>query len=362
MTIPLQIDDIVGYLSETGWERVAEDSHGASSWRHAEDFEVLVPAQDGLRDGERRVRDILRCLRAVEGRPESEIASEISRPHLDRLLFRTFPEDHDAGYTSLASGVQALDGVRSLLATATRTVLQGPHFSFAGRPPAAVGDVLRAAELGAARSGSYVLEVRLAVNEPSGARTTNPPAGRTIVTQMLEAISAARNAVLAGYPEAFDESVTTGVSGDLCRALGDLSARGRDEPFEITFRWARARPLDKPSHVLVFPPTSASLLHAAASRLRGLDASGAATVTGVVSGLEDDSATGDRWRIKIRGDLHTERAEQSRRATVWVRLADQVTYDRAITAHRERRRVTVSGALSSTTGRVELVPGRRLEI
>jgi transposase len=183
-----------------------------------------------------------------------------------------------------------------------------------------------------------------------------------VVAHVLEAAGAARNAVLVGSPEAFDEAVTAGVSADLCHALSSFSARGRNEPFEITFRWARARPLDTPSHVVAFPPASESLLQAAAARLRGVNASGPATVTGVVSGLEDDSASGDRWRIKIRGDLRTERVEQSRRTTVWVRLADQATYDRAITAHREARRITVSGELSSTTGRVELVPGQRPEI
>ncbi|WP_328615996.1 hypothetical protein OHS18_04205 [Amycolatopsis sp. NBC_00355] len=362
MTIPLKISDITSYLAETGWEREPDDWNGASFWRHPADFEVLVPAQDGLGDGERRVRDILRCLCSAEDRPIAEIALEISRPNLDRLLFRTFPADHDAGYTSLASGVQAVEGVRGLLGTAARTVVQGPHFAFAGRPPAAVGDVLRAAELGPARAGSYVIEVRLAADVPGRSHDGEELTGRTVLVHMLGSISAAHNAVVAGSPEAFDKTVTAGVSADLCQALSSFSARGRGEPFEITFRWARSQPLDIRPKVLAFPPASESLLRTAADRLRAVTASGAASVTGVVSGLEDDTASGDRWRIKVRGDLRTERAGQSRRTTVWVRLADQVTYDRAITAHRDGRRIAVSGELSSTTGRVELVPGPRLEI
>ena len=179
---------------------------------------------------------------------------------------------------------------------------------------------------------------------------------------MLEAVSAARKAVLAEVPEAFDEAVTAGVSAQLCEALGKLSGAGRDEPFEIAFRWARVRPLGKPSHVLAFPATSESLLQAAATRLRGLNASGPATVSGIVAGLEDDPASGERWRIKVRGDLRTTHVEQSRRTAVWVRLADQATYDRAFIAHREARQITLSGELSSSTGRVELVPERRPEL
>lgn len=362
MTFPLKVADITSYLADTGWEQEQNGWNGATSWRYPGDYEILVPAQDNMGDGVRRIRDILHGLCAVEDRPMAEIADDIARPGLDRQLFRTFPHGHDPGYTSLVSGVQAMEGVRSLLGTATRTVLQGPHFAFSGRPPAAVGEVLRAAELGPTRPGSYVIEVRLAADATTRSRKGDQVAARTVLTHLLDAVSAARNAVLTGADDAFDDAVTAGVSADLCQALSHLSPVGQGQPFEITFRWARALPFDAASHVVEFPPTSDSLLRTAATRLRGLNASGPATVTGIVSGLEDDSANGDRWRIKIRGDLSTERAEQSRRATVWVRLADQSTYDRAIVAHQQRRRLTVSGELTSSTGRVELVPDRRPDI
>ena len=357
MTITLKIDDIASYLTETGWERHPRGWRDASIWQHAGDYEVMVPAHDGMGDSERRVREILRCLATVEDRSVDDIALEIARPLLDRQFFRTFPAGHDSGYTSLLSGVQSLQGVRNVLATAARTVLQGPHFAFAGRPPGAVGDILRAAELGPSRPGSYIVEVRVGTDVTARAPSGEDLGSRAVLVQMLEAVTAAHVAVLADGPAAFDDTVTAGVSADLCGALSDLSGSGRDEPFEITFSWARAQPLEKPSHVIAFPENSGSLLRAAAGRLRGMNASGAATVTGIVEGLYDDAGGNDRWRIKVRGLLHTERVERLRRA-VWVRLADQATYDMAIAAHRQRREVTMTGELSSATGRVELVSTR----
>lgn len=359
MTIRLKVDDIASYLAETGWQRDPRGWHGASVWQHQGDYEVLVPGQDGMGDGERRIRDLLRCLSSMEDRPADEIALEISCPHVDKQFFRTFPAGHDSGYTSLLSGVQAVQGVRAILAAAARTVLQGPHFAFPGRPPGAVADVLRAAELGPSRAGSYVVEVRLSTDVTARTSGGEETGSRTVLVQMLEAVVAAHTAVLSNEPSAFDDTVTAGVSADLCRALSDLCGADRNEPFEVSFRWARSHPLDTPSHVISFPQTSGSLLRAAAERLRGLNASGPATVTGVVEGLYDDAAGDDRWRIKVRGDLYTERTERSRRA-VWVRLGDQAAYDRAIDAHRLQRVITVAGELSSATGRVELVPGRRL--
>ena len=361
MTIPLKVDDIASYLADTGWERDPQGWRGASVWQHPGDYEVLVPARDGMGDNDRRLREILRCLCAVEDRPMGDIALEIARPQLDKQSFRTFPTGHDPGYTSLLLGTQTVLGVRNLLTAAARTVVQGPHFAFAGRQPGVVGDLLRAAELGPSRAGSYIVEIRVAADAtartPSGEQVT----GRAVLVQMLEAVSAAQAAVAADAPAAFDETVTAGVSADLCKALSELSGFDRSEPFEIGFRWARSQPLDVPSRVVAFPETSGSLLHAASLRLRGLNATGAATLSGVVEGLHDDSSGNDRWRIKLRGELRTEHAELVRRA-VWVRLPDQASYDRAITAHRERQVITVMGELSSMTGRVELVPGRGFDI
>ncbi len=308
-------------------------------------------------DSDRRLREILRCLSVVEDRPADDIAGDIAHPNADRQFFHTFPAGRDPGYTPLTSGAKALQGVRGVLGAATRTVLQGPHFAFAGRPPSVVTDILRAAELGPSRAGSYIFEVRLATDAIAGVPGGEAVGGRAVVVQMLEAVSAVQTAVAAQDPSAFDETVTAGVSADFCRALSELSGSGHDEPFQITFRWARARPLDATSQSVAFPETAGSLLLAAAERLRGLNASGPATVTGIVEGLHDDAASEDRWRMKVRGELRTAHLQRSRRA-VWVRLGSQADYERAIAAHRERLVITVAGELSSTTGRVELVPER----
>jgi hypothetical protein len=361
MTAPLTVIEIASYLANTGWERDPHSSHGASVWQYQGDYEVLVPAGDGLGDGDRRIRDILRCLSAVEDRPIGDIASEIARPHLDKQFFRTFPTGHDAGYTSLLSGLLAVQGIRSVLKTMVRTVVQGPHFAFGGRAPGAVGEILRAAELGPTRPGSYVVEVRLPADASARAPSGDVVGGRSVLVHLLEAVSAAQAAVMAGELAAFDETVTAGVSADLCYALSGISGSERNAPFEIMFRWARSQPLDEPVQVVAFPDTAGPLLRDAAGRLRSLNASGTATVSGVIEGLHDDAAGNDRWRIRVRGELRTERTERTRRA-VWVRLADQTAYDRAMAAHREQRTIVVTGELSSATGRVELVPSRRFEI
>lgn len=360
MNVSLSVMDIGSYLAAAGWERDSQDWRGASIWRYPGEYEVLVPARDDMRDGERRIREILRCLSAVENRPPGDIALDISRPQLDRQLFRTFPANHDSGYISLPSGLQVVQGVRNLLAAVVRTVVQGPHFAFEGRAPTAVGDVLRAVELGPSRAGSYVIEIRLSTDATARAPGGDEVAGRTVVMQMLEAVNAAHTAVQSSAPMAFEDMVTAGVSADFCRALSDFSGSSRNDPFEITFRWARSQRLPVSSQVITFPENAGSVLHDMAGWLRDRIASGPAWVTGVVEALYDDVVGDDRWRIKVRGELRTEHIQRSRRG-VWVRLADQAAYERAIDAHRERRIITFTGELSSAAGRVELVPREWLE-
>jgi hypothetical protein len=359
----LRVDDIASYLTGSGWERDERSWRGASYWHYRDEYEVLVPARDGLGDASRRVRDILDCLSYVERRSADDIASDIAHPQLDKQFFRTYPAGHAAGYTSLPAGLHALQSIRTILMTAARTVLQGPHFTFHGAHPAGVGTVLRAAELGPSRAGSYVVELRLGVQIEARGPGGDNVSGRAVILQMFEAVTAARAAVSTDRTAAFDDAVTAGVSADLCSALSELSGARRGEPFEISFRWARSLPVelgiaDLPA--IAFPQGSGTLLKTAAHRLRGLAASGSARVTGVIEGLHNGSVGDDRWRIKVRGELHTDHAQPSRRV-VWVRLADQEAYDAAIVAHQRRSMIAVAGELSSATGRIELIPQRPID-
>jgi hypothetical protein len=358
MTVALRVDDIVSYLAETGWLRAPHDWHGTGVWNHPDDYEVLVPAHDRFGDARARINEVLRCLAAVENRPVPEIAAEIARPDMDTQAFQTFPSDRDPGYTSIAEGYRALQGVRDVMAIVTRTVVQGPHFTFAGRPPNVVAELLRTAEVGPTSAGSYVLEVRLSARAVLPGGVT----GRTVTGQIHEAIAAAGEAVSTGRLSAFeDEIVTAGLSANLCTALSDLGGPDHEAPFEIGFRWGRAVPTESNTSRHRFPAGAGALLRQAADQLRTLDASGAATITGRIETLHHGATRDEQWRISVRGDFRTSTG-LARRRKIWVRLPDQAAYDWAISAHHRQLAVQVSGELSSSTGRVELVPARGFDV
>jgi hypothetical protein len=354
MTQLLRVADINSYLANNGWHQESGSPRGPTLWSLDNEYELIVPTRDNMGDSDLRIRDILQCLSAVEDRSPTDISDEISSPLVDTQWYRSFPEGHPAGFTSLTSGLQAVHGVRDLISAAARAVVDGPHYAFRGKPPRSVAGLLRRVELGPTRPGSFILTVRVPATGPATSAHTEPLPGRGVLFQMLEALSAVAAASERGTLAAFDTTVTAGVSADFCTALSDLAGLQRREPFEISFRWARGLVSTVPAQAIAFPAGAGALIRAASRHLRQLNASGTAIVVGRVESLHDDAPGGDRWRVKVRGELRTELGVNSRR-TVWVRLAGQAAYDLAIRAHRDGLNVRVTGALASMNGPIELL-------
>jgi hypothetical protein len=171
------------------------------------------------------------------------------------------------------------------------------------------------------------------------------------VAAIHEAVTNARTAAELAV---FDETVTAGVSANMCRALARLAGTQASEPFEIEFRWARGVPADIPTATVSFEAGSGLIIRAAAQHLVRLRPRGEATVTGIVDSLHGRSERDGSWRIRVRGEFVTAVGGATRR-TISVRLVDQQAYDMPLTAHREGRRVTAYGVLSLFGERLELV-------
>lgn len=365
MTTPT-VAAISSYLAAAGWHLRPETWRGASLWTHGPDHEVLVPAHDGMRDRGLRVSDLLEVVAAVEQRPQDEIERDIVSPPADIQSYKTHPDNLPRGMTTLAAGVKALEGVRDTLWSAARAVVEGPHTSFAGKAPTVVRDLLERVQLAPARTGSYVIAVRVplhatqraaapARSDDIGRAEDESPLARQVTEQMHDAVLAASAAVSAPGLEAFDDTITAGVSSSLCFALSRLAGADLQRPFEVEYRWAPALRADVPSSRVAFPGGSGEVLRRAGRRLQHFTVSGEATVTGLIHSLVDDAAKGDRWRVNVRGDLTTDRSAGSRRS-VWVRLVTQAAYDGAVAAHLAQQPVTATGPLASVAHRVELHP------
>ncbi|MCE7001772.1 hypothetical protein LWC34_02795 [Kibdelosporangium philippinense] len=322
MTSSLGVTDIASYLVDSGWQQRQERWRGASIWVYDEEYEVLVPARDGMGDADLRVRQILDTLTQVENRPREEIVLDIRLPWSDTQVIRMFPDGLPSGFTTLHAGLQALTGVEGALRAAAQSVR--------GDVPADVERLLGRVQLGPARAGSYILPVRVPVDDALG---------RQVTRRLHTAVSLLSNP--QPDPNGLREAE---VPAELCESVSRLGNR----PFEIGFRWARAIPSDLPSAVYNFAEGASTVIRAAAEQLRRLDDPATVAVSGVIQGLRDDESREDRWSIEIRG---------AGRRAVWVRLPDRATYEVAIAAHRAGRQVRVRGEMKTIGRRVELLAG-----
>jgi hypothetical protein len=345
VNVQLAVADISTYLEHTGWRRHPDPWRGAAVWSHQDAYDVLVPARDGMGDGDLRVTEIVDVLATVEQRPPEEIARDVSSPLADQHWYRTHTGGLPSGFTTLKAGLNALRSMVTVFGSAARAAVDGPHFAFTGRSPVAVDTLVERVELGPTRAGSYVFPVRVPLGD-------DPALTRRVSLQLLDATVAVRDAVDSGDPAAFDATVSAGVSAELCEGMRGFAGSTGREPFEIGFRWARGLPTDLPAATVAFPEDAGQLIASAADRLRRHGPSGEVTVTGVVEILHDQPRRDDRWRIRVRGEVA---GTKGNRRVLWVRLADQDTYHAAITAHQAQQRVRARGALSDAGTRAELV-------
>lgn len=353
----LRVADMASYLAATGWRRLPETWRGASVWANAAGYEALIPARDGLDDSDRRASEFLETLAKAESRTPEEIAEDIASPMMDTQSVRAFPRATPSGYVSLAAGLRALNGIRSMIAVAARSELEGQRLAYYGKHDGA-DSVLDVVQLGPTKPGSYIFTMRVPAERPAGQELLLDHRGylpRRSLLRLSHAIGAAHEAIVSerGLP-AFDLAVEAGVSANLCEALSDLSGIHRQEPFEVGFRWARGRPADVPSRSMAFSAGAGLVLRDAAARLRKLDSSGRAVVTGLVESLHDDRRGDDRRRIRVRGDMHSTDVNIRDERTIWLRLGPD-DYERAVEAHLRRRPVRASGTKTQIGRRTELI-------
>ena len=166
----------------------------------------------------------------------------------------------------------------------------------------------------------------------------NAPIERRMTLRLVEAITAARQATeraAAGDDSAFEETVASGVSANLCEALVRII-----EPFptlDVGVSWARTRPVATTGAVVRFGRTDAALLREVARWLRERAPRPEVRLHGFVGLLKRGEAQDD-GTIRLATDIDGHRQSV-------VAVLEQADYERAVQAHRDRAPVVLAGDL-----------------
>jgi hypothetical protein len=351
--------DVSGYLASKGWERDGE-WRGASVWHLGETARLLIPDLQDFDDTDQLIREAVAKIARYEARPERDVWRDIAEPSVDAQFYRLHP-DAPSGSIPLPAGVKAAASILEILRVTAIATEQGTRMHIEGRRTSTVDAFLHRVLLGSAAPGSYILTARV----PAGSIGLNQLdlfddprefSGRAVVAQLRMAVDAARNAAEQtlngrGALDPFYDSVESGVSGNLCKALSDLGGEGRDRPFEIGFSWARAVPGQAAVPEISFTSGMPKVLARAAEELTALARSGTAQISGPITHLRDER--NEPSRIKVRGVVQVPGQPKFPRGSLWVVLTGP-QYQEAIEAHRLGLNVEAQGRLTTTRRRLEL--------
>lgn len=312
--------------------------------------EIIVPRTQRLGDYASVVAALIETFAQVADQDALTLYRSLVTADHDVIRIRA--AESDDGSLGLNDGVNLVKGASDMVLSAACSLHEPRPVYRAGANRDAV-ELLRSMRLGQTDQGSFAVTLLTPVVPPSlptlfdEPKDRNAPIARRMTKRLVEALAAARRAAeqtVAGDGDAFVETVTSGVSANLCEALVKII-----EPFpalDIRVSWALTRPTKIPG-IVRFGQADAAVLSEAARSLRERAPKLDVRLHGFVRILErgEEEAGGTiRLRTEIDGQQQSVMA-----------VLEQADYERAVQAHSDRASVVLMGDLERVGQRWRLL-------
>lgn len=350
------------YLKAQGWQRGDDLGDRGVVYFWSDETEIFAPGTIMLADYPSSVAAVIEALSVVEERSEISIFRDLATADHDLIRFRA-PDAEGDGSIPINSGVDLFQRSRdALLAAACSAASPRRFFRAFGNREAT--DYLERVRLGQTEQGSFVVTLVSPV-PPSLEDTRQPsfwpefsvePFERKVTRTLSDALKAVREAISdvsrGSDIEAFERSVTRGVSANLCDALSGLIGDGNG--LEISLSWARTRPTPESRTLERFDESEIEVLREAARLLREKEPRPNERLEGFVTRLARDvNAIEGTVTLKalIDGDFKSVRVN-----------LDPTLYEQAVNAHTSRQRLALEGDLERQGQRWRLVSPRHVEV
>jgi hypothetical protein len=354
------------YLRDAGWDLADQDGR-TSMWRPSspdlQEYRVVLPTRQKVRDYEARVYEALRTLAYVERRSLDEVASDVNFGAADTVATR-LASDAPPGEAPLSLAYLALSALRSYV-IGSGSALDSPSLVLPPRRPRRAESYVDRVRF-ATRPGSFIMTLALPLMEVyedttsvESASQENPneepdagvqeallqippqPYGRRVTNRM---------ATSARYAQQLAEEVSTGNQPMRVFGLPNPSAANATElealsnlggPYKIPYllRFAQSPRLShrQDAVTLQITPGQQRIMSEAADYLRTKQPRTDVAVEGIVVRLSRDRHYGPGVVVVqgIADDSGTERR-------FYVELTED-DYNEALRAHREGLRVLARG-------------------
>jgi len=350
--------EIVAYLRSRGWAVVDDGYQGrAAMWAIAcdgerDEAEVLVPMSHDSPDFDRVFARLLKTVAQLEQRSSHQVASDIRETSVDAISYRVvLREEHS---TSIPLSLSPLVFRSAYEATIAAANAASRVRSSYGTWTAEVREFAQRARVAQTEPGSYVVRILCPVTPLPGSqiRTDEEPPFDRRVTQTLHsaltaACDAAKRTITTTKISEFDSTIESGVSSNLCAALGLLSKGDHGSvSLDVGMKWADLPGLTIPSSGRIFfGPDTLEVLQTAASHLRTLEDEHYenTTVIGNITECQKEPKA-SVGSVTLRGVDFLSHGDEPRKIKVKMDLARD-DYNVAAHAHSESGLVTVVGTV-----------------
>ncbi|MEV7085620.1 hypothetical protein AB0O07_06965 [Streptomyces sp. NPDC093085] len=233
---------ISDFLHEAGWVLADEREGLAEYWLSpnteadgTEDDTYLLPLNDGMRDYDRRLAELLAGLADYFGDDASQLLQRISSVDWDTLLFRVNPVGPGES-VPLAEAASVLAVGSEMLRLSALYTDNPERTGWGSRRSANVADYLRdGVRLGHTRQGSFVFPVMSRTGPWQGSL---PPFGRQVMMNLAAALDRVHR---WASPGAHEREGMPPFETAVAKSLRPL-ARAGDLSLHLSFQWAANPP------------------------------------------------------------------------------------------------------------------------
>lgn len=346
---------IENYLSVNGWSNAKRIDGEISIWETGSDLKqrVWVPLDTGFGDYEDNLNRVFDTLSAHEDRPETRILEDIETFVIGDIL-RVRSEDpfnRDASTLPLEDGILLMKKARDMVvySACSAEKIKAIHPNYRSDT---IKEYLDNVRIGQTEKGSYIVKVISPLPKEADAQEqqTLPhqekprPFERKVIETLMTALDTVKEIAAAAKtkgvfePEPFIESVSSGVSANLCESIVRIKNNPTNMPLEVSVSWAYS-PIEIDKNIpkqVSLPVNIMPYIQKAAEALREKEPA-YLTIKGIVTDLHRGTKTGP-------GSITVGASIEGRPKAIHIELSEE-DYQTAINAHGEGLEINCTGEL-----------------
>ena len=241
----MNINYLTAYLKANQWIISSNIQDQYNVWHRPEeqfyDFEIVQPLNNSILGFNQRIFEVINTLAQFESRNIVSILNDINQFNYDLLKVRVIGSELDEGAINLNDGIVLFEKVKNLILSVIHsTASKKAFYTNISSIPLALENYYQSLKFGQTEHGSYIVNV-LAPHQDVSINPNNSLDQdlTTTISENFDHSLAALNKALQLYSEKhsvifFQESISNGVSANLCESIIGMSGKNEKYDIEIT--------------------------------------------------------------------------------------------------------------------------------